>query len=109
MIFKLLVTDQKQRIKGFTFEGGSISEVLGDLEKFFQPVLTDKPEGNHKAVLYNIQFENPGEDESALIENLTNPEYQHDIKNWFLRDVASIENGLRDYLDERSIFANMGI
>ena len=110
MIFKLVITDQKQKISAFTFQGGSISEVIDQLENLYGDTITENPtEDAHRAVLYNIQFELEGEDEDTLIENLTNPDFAHAMKTWHLEDIEPIEHDLRDYLDLNNVFAQMGV
>ena len=109
MIFNLIFTDQKEKISAFTFRGASISEVIDQLENLFGDTVTEQPGPDaHRAVLYNIQFELEGDDEDTLVENLTNPDFQHAMKTWYLEDIEPIEEDLRDYLDINNIYAQMG-
>ena len=110
MVFKLIITDQINKTAGFTFDCPSISETIDNLERFFgENVRPEMAEGHHRAVLYNIQFENDGEDFEALKDNLSNPEYQHDIKFWFITNLDDFENELREWLDPKHPFVTLGI
>lgn len=110
MIFKLIFTDQRQKMKGFTFRSESHHDVELELEGFFKEYVTAKENtDNHRAVLYTLTMPNTGEDEEALLDNLTNPEYQEHFKTWIVSVVEPFENELVEYLEERSVFAELGL
>ncbi len=107
MIFKLIVTDQKDLLTSYLFLDPSITEAEDGIEAIVGPLNIAPNPTAIRIVLYNIQIENEGTDEKAFIDNITNPDYMYEIESWHVATLDDWQYDLTAYLDERDLFDNL--
>lgn len=103
MIFKIIFTDQKDKLSDFTFISESIDDALDELDAIFDKSKVGKNEVVNRAVLFVIEnFVNENEPEDFL-RHVANPDNAKFIKGWLLGPIENYEEEFMEYHNKRSL------
>lgn len=103
MIFKIIFTDNKDKIKEFHFVSASIDDADNDLESIFYPSLTTtlKKDG-HRVVLFQVK-EFDGHNISKLTQHVLEVENSTYLKTWNLSSISLIEEKFLIFQEKNSL------
>ena len=103
MIFKIIFTDQNDKLSDFTFISESIDDAIDELDAILDKSKVGKNEAVNRAVLFGIEnFVNEDEPEDFL-RHVANPDNAKFLKGWLLGAVENYEEKFIAYYDKRSL------
>ena len=103
MIFKIIFTDQKDKLSDFTFISESIDDAIDELDAILDKSKVGKNEAVNRAVLFGIEnFVNEDEPEDFL-SHVANPDNTKFLKAWLLGPTENYEEEFIEYYNKRSL------
>ena len=104
MVFKIIFTNQKDKLDDFIFVSDSIDDAISGLEEIFKASLTkeENPE-SHRIVLYSITSFNSDSDMEGFLNHVADPDNAKSVHRWFVESISDFEDDFIKFYEERSL------
>lgn len=104
MVFKIIFTNQEDKINDFTFISGSIDDAVSELDEIFKSSIVEEgTPGHHRVVLYSIlPFENEN-DMEGFLGHVADPDNARFVHRWFVESISEFEDDFINFHEERSL------
>lgn len=103
MIFKIIFTDQHNRLSDFIIISESIDDAVDELNSIFDGSIVKEKDAKNRAVLFGIENFGGEENPENFLRHVSDPENARLLEKWFLGPVEGYEDNFMEYHRGRSL------